>query len=233
MSPRRKKVWITRAQPGAEDTAERVASLGHEPFVAPLITVRSVPGEVDMRGVVALAFTSANGVRAFTERVNDRSLKVFAVGAATSRAARAAGFKTVLSADGDVDALAEGIGQRRNELKGVVLHPGAAEPAGDLSAALAAFGVEARAVVLYETGPAELTQEEAAVLPGLDIALLHSPKAAKVLAQVLKAHPAPQMRALGLSRAVIRPLSRAKLAGKGFAPLPLETALLNLIDRMK
>ena len=42
----------------------------------------------------------------------------------------------MLSADGDVDALAEGIAMRRSELKGAVLHPGAAEPAGDLAGAL-------------------------------------------------------------------------------------------------
>lgn len=231
MTAKARKIWITRAQPGAEATAERVRALGHEPFVAPLISVRPVAAEIDLSDVSALAFTSANGVAAFAERVADRSLRVFAVGAATARAAKAAGFKTVLSADGDVEALAEGIGLRRTEMKGVVLHPGAAEPAGDLAGALARQGVAARSLVLYETGPVELTEAEAAALPTLDAALLHSPKAARTLALVLKAHPAPQLRALGLSKAVIRPLARAKLAGRAYAPLPLETALLNLIDR--
>ncbi|MDP3634059.1 uroporphyrinogen-III synthase [Phenylobacterium sp.] len=227
-----RKIWITRAQPAAEATAARVRALGHEPFVAPLLAVQPVEGvEVDLRGVCALAFTSANGVRAFIEATPERSLRVFAVGAATAQAVRAAGFKNVLSADGDVEALAEGIAARKRDLKGCVLHPGAAEPAGDLVGALEAHGIEARRLVLYDTGPAELTAEELAALPEIDAVLLHSPKASQVLAAMLKETPLPDLRALCLSKAVMKPLARTKMAAKVFAPFPLEAALLNLIDR--
>ena len=232
MAGRRQKIWITRAQPGADATAERVRAMGHEALVAPLLAVRTLDDvRIDLDGVAALAFTSANGVRAFAERTGDRTLKVFAVGAATAAAARAAGFRSVLSADGDVDALAEGIASRRNELKGVVLHSGAAEPAGDLSGALERLGVPARLLVLYETGAVTLPGEDAERLVQADAALLHSPRAAQVLAKVLKAHPAPALRVLGLSKAVIKPLARTPLAGKAYPPFPLEAALLNLIDR--
>ena len=227
-----RKIWITRAQPAAETTAARVRALGHEPFIAPLLRVEPVAGvEVDLRGVCALAFTSANGVRAFIEATPERSLRVFAVGAATAQAVRAAGFKNVLSADGDVEALAEGIAARKRDLKGCVLHPGAAEPAGDLVGALQAHGIEARRLILYDTGPAELTAEELAILPEIDAVLLHSPKAAQALAAMLKASPQPRMRALCLSKAVMKPLARTKMAAKMFAPFPLEAALLNLIVR--
>jgi uroporphyrinogen-III synthase len=232
MAGRRQKIWITRAQPGADATAERVRALGHEALVAPLLAVKTLEDvHIDLDGVAALAFTSANGVRAFAEKSGDRSLKVFAVGAATAAAARAVGFKTVLSADGDVDALAEGIAARRNELKGVVLHSGAAEPAGDLSGALERLGVPARLVVVYETGAVTLADAEAEMLVQADAALLHSPRAAQVLAKVLKAHPAPELRVLGLSKAVIKPLARTPLSAKVYPPFPLEAALLNLIDR--
>lgn len=232
MSRRRQRIWITRAQPAADVTAERVRALGHEALVAPLLAVRLLDGVgIDLAGVAALAFTSANGVRAFAEKCPERSLRVFAVGAATAQAARAVGFKSVLSADGDVDALAEGIGQRRGELKGAVLHPGALEPAGDLAGSLERLGVEARRLILYETGAVKLAAEEAELLVRADAALLHSPSAAKALAAVLKAHPGPKLRVLGLSKAVIRPLARTPLAGRTFPPMPLEAALLNLIDR--
>jgi uroporphyrinogen-III synthase len=232
MPRRRQKIWITRAQPGAEATAERVRALGHEAIVAPLLAVKPLNDvDVDLRGVAALAFTSANGVRAFADLSGERSLRVFAVGAATAQAARAAGFKLVLSADGDVVALAEGIAKRRGELRGAVLHPGAAEPAGDLVGALQAQGLEARQLVLYETTAVKLDPERADELVQADAVLLHSPKAAKVLAGVLKAHPAPSLRALGLSKAVVRPLARAKVGPRAFPPMPLEAALLNLIDR--
>ncbi|MBR7617829.1 uroporphyrinogen-III synthase [Phenylobacterium sp. 20VBR1] len=230
MSPR--KIWITRAQPAAETTAARVRALGHEPVIAPLLTVQPVEGvEVDLRGVCALAFTSANGVRAFIEATPDRSLRVFAVGAATAQAVRAAGFKNVLSADGDVEALAEGIAARKRDLKGCVLHPGAAEPAGDLVGALEGHGIEARRLILYDTVPAQLTDDELAVLAEVDAVLLHSPKAAEALALMLKTTPLPKLRALCLSKAVMKPLTRTRMAAKVFAPFPLEAALLNLIDR--
>jgi uroporphyrinogen-III synthase len=232
MARRRQRIWITRAQPGADVTAERVRALGHEAIVAPLLAVSALEDvQVDLAGVAALAFTSANGVRAFSQLSAERSLRVFAVGAATAQAARAAGFKLVLSADGDVDALAEGIALRRTELRGAVLHPGAAEPAGDLAGALEKHGVVARRLILYETAPVKLEAEVAKQLVQADAALLHSPRAAQVLAALLKAYPAPKLRALGLSKAVVKPLARIPLAAKVFPSMPLEGALLNLIDR--
>lgn len=232
MPARRQRIWITRTQPGADVTADRVRALGHDAVVAPLLAVRVLQDvAVDLAGVAALAFTSANGVRAFADASGERGLKVFAVGAATAQAARQAGFKSVLSADGDVEALADGIAARRGELRGAVLHPGAAEPAGDLAGALEKHGVEARRLILYETAPVDLAAAEAEALAASDAVLLHSPRAAQVLARLLKAHPAPKLRALGLSKAVVKPLARTRLAAKAFPPFPLEAALLNLIDR--
>lgn len=232
MAGRRQKIWITRAQPGAEVTAERVRALGHDAIVAPLLSVRVLPDvEIDLRGVAALAFTSANGVRAFADASGERGLKVFAVGAATAQAARGVGFKSVLSADGDVEALAEGIAARRSELRGAVLHPGAVDLAGDLCGALEVQGIDARRLILYETAPVDIDVAEAEALGRSDAVLLHSPRAAQVLAKLLKATPAPRLRALGLSKAVVAPLARTKMAGKDFPSFPLEAALLNLIDR--
>jgi len=227
-----RKIWITRAQPGADATASRVRALGHEPLVAPLLDVQPVDGdEIDLVGVGALAFTSANGVRAFADRSAARDLKVYAVGAATAAAAKAVGFRQVLSADGDVEALAEGILGRQREIMGLVLHPGAAEPAGDLVGLLNAQGVAARGLVLYDTAPVAFTDAQLAELADVEVVLLHSPKAALALAELLKTHPMPQLKVLRLSQAVIKPLTKAKIAHKAFAPFPLEAALLNLIDR--
>lgn len=232
MAVRRQKIWITRAQPGADVTAERVRAMGHDAVIAPLLEVQVLPeATVDLRGVVALAFTSANGVRAFADKSGERALKVFAVGAATALAARKAGFKSVLSADGDVAALAEGIAARRNELRGVVLHPGAVDLAGDLVGALEKHRVEARRLTLYETVAIDPDDTAVEALCRSDAVLLHSARASEALARVLKRHPAPQMRALGLSKVVMQPLGRVAMGGKVCPPFPLEAALLNLIDR--
>lgn len=225
------KVWITRAQPAADATAERVRALGHEAVVDPLLAVQALEAEIDLTGVAAIAFTSANGVRAFAEASKDRAHRVFAVGAATAEAAKAAGFRQVLTADGDVAALGERIAARKRELKGLVLHPGAAEPAGDLVGVLTAEGIEARLLPLYDTCPVKPSGETLAAIGGFDAVLLHSPKAAKELAVILRRHPAPQLRALCLSPAIAKPLARAKLAAVVKAPMPLEAALLNLLGR--
>ncbi|MDB5431868.1 MAG: hemD [Caulobacter sp.] len=225
------KVWITRAEPAASVTAERVAALGHQAVLDPLLVVQPLEAEIDLNGVAALAFTSANGVRAFAALTKDRTARVFAVGAATAQAAKTAGFRQVLSAEGDVAALAARIAARKRELKGVVLHPGAAEPAGDLVGALEAAGLEARLLALYDTAPVKPSEATLEALDGLDSVLLHSVKAAKTLALLLRRHPAPQLRALCLSPAVAKPLARAKLREVVKASMPIETALLNLIGR--
>jgi uroporphyrinogen-III synthase len=171
------KIWVTRAEPGASRTAGRLRALGHEPLVAPVLEVHNLSPEIDLGGIGALAFTSANGVRAFAKLSRDRGLPVFAVGGATSEAARAAGFAYVLSADGDVEALAHTIAGSSGMLAGAVLHPGATEPAGDLIGALDAQGIAARAVAVYETLPLPT-----AVPPGAEALLIHSPKAARAVA---------------------------------------------------
>ncbi len=228
-------IWITRAQPGADATAARLREMGHKPILSPLLSVRNLAPAIDLDGVGALAFSSANGVRAFASLSSERSLRAFAVGAATAEAAKAAGFTRVLSADGDVEALAAAIAARGRELDGSLLHAASAQPAGDLVGALALAGVSARAVAVYET---VVEKPDKAFLDGLgeiDLALVHSPRAGKALAQILGRQAAPRLRALCISRAAAAPLkapqAKGKLGGVAFAPFPIETALLNLIDR--
>lgn len=232
MSVRPQSVWITRAQPAADASAERVRALGHTPIVVPLLVVENVPDPgLDLRGVGALAFTSANGVRAYAGLDDRRDFTVFAVGQATAKAAREAGFSRILSTDGDVAALAQGVAARRTEIKGEVLNPGAEEPAGDLIGALAEWKVPARRLVLYGTRRADLGDADRAAVAGADVALVYSPKGAEALAAALAVQPAPGLRILGLSRAVLEPLADTPAAAKVSAPFPLEAALLNLIDR--
>ncbi len=220
------RVWVTRTEPGASRTAEKLRALGHEPVVAPLLEVHVLPAEIDLDGVGALAFTSANGVRAFAERDPDpafgRALPVFTVGDATAAAARKAGFADVASAEGDLDALADLIAAEAPRIKGAVLAPGPREPAGDLPRALAAQGVIARSMALYETLP---------VFPrGLgtvDAVLIHSPKAAERLAAVLGGKTGPV--AYCISPAAAAPLAGHPFARVEWAERPDEDSLLDLL----
>jgi uroporphyrinogen-III synthase len=226
-----KRVWVTRARPGAEETARRLRELGLEPVVAPLLAVRAIAAAaVDLQGVGALAFTSANGVTAFAALSLERRMKVFAVGAATARAARERGFADVTSADGDVAALARIILALGPGI-GAVLHPGAVEPAGDLVGDLRASGVEARALAVYQTLVQAPDAETTALIPAIDAVLLQSPRAARALRDHLDAHPAPHLLAFCLSQGVAAPLAGAALAGVAVAGRPDEAALLERLTR--
>jgi uroporphyrinogen-III synthase len=230
-----RRIWVTRASPGAEATAERLEALGWTPLVDPLLAVRDLSPVLDLSGVAALAFTSLNGVNAFARLDPDRTRRVFAVGDRTAAAARAAGFATVMSADGDVEALAALIIAEAAGLDGAVLHPGALEPAGDLLSPLTAAGITARRLAVYETVTRRPAPETLANFETLDAVLLHSPRAARILAGLLVDRPAPGLRALCLSSAVAAPLETPRQAGGlesvAFAPRPDETALLELLAR--
>lgn len=220
-------VWITRARPGALATADRVAALGFEAIVDPLLAIEVLDAEIDLSHAKALAFTSANGVEAFARLSDQRGLLVFAVGRATARAAQSAGFAAVSSADGDVEDLGRLIA---GEASGLVLWAGAREPAGDLVALLRGLGVMARGVAVYETVERAPSAATLARLEAPLTVLLHSPRAARVLAELLENYPATTARFLCLSEAVAAPLRDLVEPGSvAFAPRPDESALLELL----
>jgi uroporphyrinogen-III synthase len=96
---------ITRPEPGASETAVRVAALGYQPVVAPLLEIRPLRAPLPPSGrMQAILATSGNAIPALP--ASHRHLPLFAVGEATAARARAAGFTNVFSADGDAAALA-------------------------------------------------------------------------------------------------------------------------------
>lgn len=221
-------VWITRAQPGAATTAERVAALGFSPIVDPLLVVEPIAATIDLSGVAALAFTSVNGVEGFARCCVRRDLPVFTVGAATASAAQDAGFSKTRSADGDVQALERLIADAR---PGPVLWAGAEAPAGDLVAGLLAQGLEARGVAVYATVERSPSIATLALLDAPLTVLVHSPRAARVLARSLKDRVHADLRLLCLSPAVSAPLMAvSEPRSVAFAPRPDESALLQLLD---
>jgi len=221
-------VWITRARPGALATAERVRDLGFEAIVDPLLAVEALDAQFDLAPFTALAFTSANGVEAFGRLTDERGLPVFAVGKATAKAAHVEGFAAVSSADGDVEDLC---GLIAAGASGPVLWAGAKEPAGDLVGMLRSCGVMAKGVAVYETLDRAPSDETLARLEAGATVLLHSPRAARALAAILRERPAPALRFLCLSEAIAAPLRDVAEPGSViFAPRPDESALLDLLN---
>lgn len=219
------KLWVTRTEPDAEATARRLRDLGHEPVVAPLLEVRPLAGvKADFRGVSALAFTSRNGVSAFAALSKRRNLPVYTVGEATAEAARHAGFGAVSSADGDINDLVALIAV--HPPTGKLLCPGPVEPAGDLIGQLAGHGVACTLLPVYETVPTDQKVPDA-----LDGVIIHSPKAGRVLAELLTPAMARELRLYAISAAAASPLSHLPFTSIEIAPEPDETALLGLTAR--
>ena len=220
IGPRR--VWVTRTQPQADATARRLAEMGLEPVTAPVLVVCPIAANIDLAGVAALAFTSSVGVRAFADASPRRDLPIFAVGGATAGAARAAGFAHVMASKGDVEALADLIAAARPSR---VLAPTAREPAADLPALLAARGVKAVSVVVYETKAARPDPPA-----DIDAVLIHSPRAARIVADLIGAEMAARLSAFAISEAAAAPLRRLPFARIVIAPFPDEASLLHLLE---
>ncbi|MBB4657560.1 uroporphyrinogen-III synthase [Parvularcula dongshanensis] len=149
------------------------------------MTIRMRPEALlDAPPADVLAFTSANGVRAYAA-AGGGALPVYAVGAASAAAARKAGLPIAGVAEGDVASLAALIARAR---PGRVLHVSGVQAAGDLAASLTQAGVSASRAVLYEAAPA-LTLPRAAttaIRDGLAFVLLYSPRSARLLARLVE-----------------------------------------------
>lgn len=142
--------------------AGKLRRKGLNPICSPVMRIEFNRSAPSLAGVSAIAFTSANGVRAMAPHADRAaSLPVFAVGEVTAAAARKAGYAAVHSAGGDVAGLVDLIAERFT-FDGVVLHPAGRDTVGGLTDALRARGVRARKAVMYEAKPIEELAAEAA-----------------------------------------------------------------------
>jgi len=103
------RVLVTRPEPGAGRTAQRLRALGHMPVLLPLTEIRSLPAvlPVEAHDASAVVVTSANALR-----FADRALLVqlvdkpcFAVGQRTADLARSLGFREPVAGPGDAEGL--------------------------------------------------------------------------------------------------------------------------------
>lgn len=226
------RVLVTRAAPEAWATARRLAAEGFEPVVAPMLEIVYLAyPDLALDDAQALLFTSVNGVRAFAAASDRRDLRVLCVGEATAQAARKAGFKDALSADGDSTALETLAKAALDPRKGAVMHASGAEVAGDLTAGLARAGFTARRAVVYRALAADALP--AGAMDRLGAALFHSPRGASVFADLVHdAGAAESVRgadALCLSAAVAAAAEALPWRTIRVAQTPREDALLALL----
>ena len=177
------RLLVTRPAADGQGLAAELEARGHSVICAPVIDIATKPDAApDLTDVKGLAFTSANGVRAFQPfAAPARHLPAYGVGPQTAAALSAAGFSNVHIAGGDVTSLARTITDDCPE--GPVLHISGRDQAGDLAATLKAAGCEARRAVLYEARaatelpPAALTALRDNALDGV---ILYSKRSAEI-----------------------------------------------------
>ena len=231
------RLLITRPQEDAVAIAEILRTRGHVPIVAPLMMVEVREGpELALEGVQALLATSANGVRAASQRTTRRDLPVYAVGPQTAESARSAGFKKVFSAEGDANALVEFVAERADPRKGGLLHAAGAETAGRIGQALQAKGFAVESIVLYDAVPVTTLPENAlSPLQGgtLNGVLLFSPRSGKTFATLVTeakvAAACEKMEAYCISAATASALAPVTFARVSVAGGPNQDSMLALI----
>lgn len=233
----RPRILITRPREDAEPLAAILGRHGIDALIEPLMHAEPVAGgPLDLDGVQALIATSANGVRALAARDARRAVPVCAVGGATARAAREAGFANVASASGDVEALAEMIVASRDPAAGAMLHIAGTVSAGDLGGRLQASGFDYRRAVLYRMQPARALSakaREALARGALTGVALYSPRTAALFAQLVVADDlaarCTSLRAYCLSRAVAEALAPLSFLAKIVAQRPDQPAMVEAI----
>lgn len=228
-------VFVTRPAHQAAGLAAAVAVRGHRPILAPALRLSFIDGPALEEGD-AIAVTSANGVAGLARRMTARGAQVFAVGAATEAAARAAGFDKVESAAGDGASLARLIAARLPPGSRVTYAAGA-ETAFDLGGVLRAQGFDVRQASVYAMVPETRLPGEA--LAALDdgaakAALLLSARSAAsfgALAQAAgRGGALGRVTALCLSEAVAAAATGAGFTRTRAADNPSQDALLDLLD---
>lgn len=232
------QVLVTRPDDDAAPLVRELSVRGHDAVHAPMLTVRFLPdAPIDLTGVQALVFTSANGVRAFANACSRRDLPAVTVGTATAEAAAEAGFHTRETAAGDSRALVRLIAASREPGDGALFHAAGSVVAGTLKEDLEAHGFAVRRSQLYAAEPAESLPDAAVAAfraGSLDAALFFSPRTARTFVKLActadLADPCRRVRAVCLSTAVADAVRELPWRDVHTAARPERAAMLRTLD---
>ena len=184
------KILVTRPAEDGAEIAQKLAALGHEALLAPLLRIEFHAGPpLDLAGVQAVLATSPNGVRALAARTAARDLPLFAVGPQTAASAEKAGFTHVRNAAGDAVALAGRAAEWADPAGGTLLHVAGQEAPGSLADSLLAQGFQVRRENLYRAVAVSTLPEAAArglCEQALDAVLFFSPRSAEIFASCVR-----------------------------------------------
>jgi uroporphyrinogen-III synthase len=209
-------VLVLRPEPGASATVECARAPRLDAIACPLFEVRPVAWQVPaVSGFDGVLLTSANALRHGGEGLEAlRGLKAYAVGEATARLAREAGFDIAAIGEAGVERL---LGSIEPDLR--LLHLCGADRRDAGQARQAIVPVVAYRSEAVDTG----------TLPEADVVLVHSPRAGARLAELVQDR----------SSVAVAAISRvaAEAAGQGWRAVevagePTDDALLALAARL-
>lgn len=193
------RILVTRPEPDASQLGERLAALGHDVYIEPMIEVSFDTGEaIELDEVQALIATSRNGVRALSHAMAAnpvleiaRRLPFYAVGPGTAAAARAAGIETVITGGSDAAALAGLLAEQAQVNGGALLHLAGDRLAFPLADDLAALGFTVLQPVVYRSVVATTFSDELVqCFTGgeIEAVMLLSPRTAQTFATLIERH---------------------------------------------
>jgi uroporphyrinogen-III synthase len=236
----RGRVLVTRPEPGASRTAQRLAAAGFEPVVLPLTEIRPLPLQhTHGTNAGAVAVTSANAIRHVPPKLISalRGTPLFAVGGATGRAARSAGFADVFEGPGDAAGLAREMADKLQPGSRVLYLCGRVRRE-QFEALLVHGGLAVEAVETYDTIViSHATDFVVSTLRNepVEAALALSAVAAKVLEQLSGraglAHLFENTRYCCISRRAAALLEERNYGRVYVAAAPDEDALISLLER--
>ncbi|WP_407167780.1 uroporphyrinogen-III synthase [Bradyrhizobium sp. ORS 111] len=238
-------VLVTRPHPDNEATLASLRARGFDALAAPMLRFEPLPfHDDDEMHYDAVILTSANALRAI-DLTGSRLLRLplFAVGAHTADAARAAGFGEVLVAKGDAIALRDLVLARvdAGDLAKAarLLYLAGADLSRDLAGELGKKGLTVVTRTTYRMVPVASFPDEVseAFLAGRIKAVLHySRRSALAFLDAVRARGL-EISALALpqcciSAAVASVLRDAGATQVAVAARPDESALLDALDRL-
>jgi uroporphyrinogen-III synthase len=233
------RLLVTRPQEDGERTAAALRARGHTVILAPLLRIEPVAAEFGPGPFAAVLTTSANAARAVAAhgRIEElRGMPLYTVGRRSAEAAKAAGFATVQSADGDAHDLVELVVRELTGAAAPLLYLAGEDRSVDLGAELARHGLKTRTAVVYRATAAERLSpeaEQALAVGELDGVLHYSRRSAETFVRCAAAtglhERAWALLHLCLSAQVAEPLLAAGAPRVRVALRPEEGALLELI----
>lgn len=240
------RVLVLRPQPSADRTARKLAALGHLPVLLPLAEARH-----DLQAAraalaephSAIAITSGEAARMLRslgdEIEGHLSTTVFAVGRASARGATEAGFRTVLTPEGDGRDLADlviGRMQDHGRSGNPLLYLAGQPRAPDFEARLKEAGIGFTTVTCYYMEPIRPSEAEIrSIVFGTppDAGLFYSRDSARRFFGLPPITDHPElldgMRMLCMSDNVATAIPQRFAASVTISPVPDEASLLGLL----